>query len=81
LSFQNLETAPATLNSLSSASINHYHHCMQVLEPYESGETYGMQAFKDCIYKHHRRVVDKYLGVCNHLIFDNYKQSGRGLST
>jgi hypothetical protein len=54
------ETVPAALKSISSASINQYYHrSMRILEAYESGETYGTQAFKDRVYKHHCQVVDK----------------------
>jgi hypothetical protein len=31
---------------------------MRILEAYESGETYGTQAFEAYVYKHHQ-VVDK----------------------
>ena len=41
-------------------SINrYYHHSMRILEAYEAGETYGTQAFKERVYKHHRQVADK----------------------
>ena len=51
------ETIPAALNSAPPATIHrHYLHCMQIIDAYGSGETYGTKQSKKRVYKAHRQV-------------------------
>ena len=55
-----LETVPEALNSVSPATIHHYYlHYMQTIDSYAAGVKYGMEEFKERVYKGHRQVVDK----------------------
>jgi hypothetical protein len=54
------EGVPAALYSIMSASVNRYFkRCMRVLDAYADGLSYGTEAFKNRVYKSHRKVVDK----------------------
>jgi len=63
------ETVPATLHSISTATINrHYHRCMHILDSYRNGFMYGKKKFTETVYKSHRQVVDKTKRECtNHI--------------
>ena len=51
---------PAALDSVLAVSINrYYNHCARVIDAYADGFKYGTKDFTACVYKGHRKVVDK----------------------
>ena len=53
------ETIPEALNSVSPATIHcHYLHCMRTVDVYATGVKYGMEEFKEWVYKGHHQVID-----------------------